>query len=451
MIYVPGEHQTIGAKFLIETPRCQLWADMGLGKTAITLAVIQMLKMMGSSAFPALIIAPKRVARTVWSGEIEKWDCFQDLKLTKILGDAPTRLTALQRRRTDLYVVNYDNLPWLTAQLAGRWPFRTVVPDESTRLKGFRLSHSAVRAGQLAKVAKFTERWMNLTGTLIPNGYTDLWGPYWFVDFGKRLMRTHGAFMQRWFFENQYTKEIRMAPGADKEMMEAIADVTLALRAEDWLDVLKPQMIPIEVELPEKARKQYRQMEKDFFLEIGDGGIEAATAVVKSMKLTQLAGGFIYDEGRAAHWIHDAKIDALKELVEDLHETLLVAYWFKADVPRILKALPGARVLDTEKDINDWNAGKVEVMLVHPQSAGHGLNLAEGGRNIAFFTQTWDLELRQQVIERIGAARQAQLGRKKVVRVFDIKAKNTIDDWMLERIESKRSVQDALQLARSKR
>ncbi|MDE2106448.1 MAG: DEAD/DEAH box helicase, partial [Patescibacteria group bacterium] len=291
----------------------------------------------------------------------------------------------------------------------------------------------------------------NLTGTPCPNGLTDLWGQFWFVDFGARLGRTYTSFLNRWFHVNEYTHQITAMPGAEKEIYAALADVMLVLRAEDWLDILKPLPVPIEVELPAEARKLYDRMEDEYFTEIGDLGIEAFNAAAKSMKCLQLCSGSIYDNSGAEHAIHNAKIEALEDVVEQCGEPLLVVYHWKFDVPRILKAFPRARVLENQKDVDDWNAGRIEMLLVHPQRAGHGLNLQDGGRDIAFFSHTWDLELRDQVIERIGPARQAQAGHHRVVRIWDLIVRNSMEVEVLERLEGKVSLQDALKLARARR
>lgn len=448
-------HQNIARKFLIDTPRANLWMPMGAGKTPTVLSVLDLLQIAGSNFFPALVIAPKRVAQVVWTGEQEKWDAFSDLSIVRILGDADQRLLAMHTRKADVYVINYDNVQWLMKTLGDRpWPFKIVIADESTRLKNFRLMDGGgARANALSYIARHTGRWINLTGTPVTNGLKDLWGQNWFVDFGERLGRSYSAFQRRWFIEEAYTHRIIPIGDAEEEIHEAMKDVALAFQLEDCLpNVTEPFHVPIEVELPPDARKLYDAMEKEFFVQIGGpDGIEAVNAMAKSMKLLQLASGAIYDADHRVHDIHDAKIEALQEIAESTDENLLVAYHFKFDIPRIQKAFPKARVLETEKDIDDWNRGRIKMLLAHPQSAGHGINLARGGRNIVFFTHTWDLELRQQIIERLGAARQAQLDTGLACRIFDITAKDTLDVDALERTTSKLTIQQALMRARSRR
>lgn len=424
---------------------------MGLGKTLMVERTLDLLKLAGSNFFPVLIIAPKRVADIVWTAERDKWSCLQDLTITKILGDKGRRLEALKAPKTDIYVINYENLPWLCSQLRGKWPFKIVVADESTRLKNFRLINGGVRAAALSKVATQTGRWINLTGTPCPNGLTDLWGQVWFLDFGARLGRTYTSFLHRWFHVNEYTHETTAAPGAEEEIHAALKDIMLVLRAEDWLDVKKPLETQVEVELPDDARKLYDRMEDEFFAEIGTTEIEAFNAAAKSMKLIQLTSGSIYDNLGIEHPVHDAKIEALEDVAEECGEPLLVVYHWKFDADRIKRKFPKARVFDKPKDADDWNAGRIPMLLVHPQSAGHGINLQDGGRDICFFTNTYNLELRQQVIERLGPTRQIQSGHNRVVRIWDIVARNTKDCDVLDVLQGKCTIQDALKRAHARR
>ncbi len=454
MIYTAKKHQQIIRDFVLEVPggRGLVGADMGLGKTAGLLDAADLMYLGGQDLFPMLVPAPKRVARGVWPDEVTKWDQFNHFRVRQILGTAKQRLAALRAPKADIYTINYDNLPWLMETLGGRkWPFKWVAPDESTRLQGFRLHGGGVRAKSLAQIATLPSRWTNLTGTLGAGGLTTLWGQYWFLDFGQRLGRTYTQFLDRWFIVNDYTHEIRAKPGAREEIFAAIADITLLLRAEDWLPLEKPQEIVIECDFDPDVRKKYDQMETDFYVDIG-GGIDALNAAAKSSKLLQMCCGSIYDDTGTEHEVHDEKIEALRTIMAQTGEPLLVPYWFNFDAPRVLKFFPKqARIIKTKQDEDDWNAGKIPIGLIHPMSGGHGLNLQYGGRNIVFFSQTWDLELRSQVIERIGPARQAQAGFKRVVRIFDILVKNSMDGVVRDRIKTKCSVQDALREARARR
>jgi len=454
--YVPRPHQQIGTQALLDNPRFMLIADPGMGKTAMVLMALSVLMLMGSNYFPALVIAPKRVAEVVWDGERDRWDEFRDISIVKILGTREQRLAALRAPRADLYVVNYENVEWLVDQFTPEtWPFRIVIADECSKLKGFRINQGTKRANALAKIAKYTNRWWNLTGTPMPNGISDLWGQYWFIDFGERLKRSYTAFKEVYLLEDPYTYRVTTQHGAEAAIHEKIADVTVALRAEDWLDIRTPQVTQVAFDLPAKAREKYDEMERVFFTEVGDAGIEAGTAAIKSMKLLQLAAGSIYDGHGDAHAVHEARLEALDDILEQIAAApLLLTYWFKFDAARVMDHLTArkipARIYTGAQDEADWNAGKIKVLLLHEQSA-HGLNLHKPCRDVCFYTQCWSAELRQQMIERIGPARQAQLGKKNVVRVWDIVANNTLDRELIDTNERKITMEQALKRARAQR
>jgi hypothetical protein len=451
--FEPRPWGRIATKFLIDNPRAMLVADPGLGKTSMTLSALDLLKMGGSSYFPALVLAPKRVADVVWTGERDKFDAFQGMSIVKVMGERDQRVAALRKSIADIYVINYDNIPWLVQQFGGdKWPFKIVAADESSKLKGHRMNKGGVRANALSQIARFTGRWWNLTGTPCPNGLQDLWGQMWFVDFGERLKRTYSAYLEAYFMENQYTRKIVTQHGCDELIHNLVADRMLVLRAEDWLDIQKPQEIPIEVQLSPEAYAQYRGMEKNYFLSISDHEIEAGTAMVKSTKLLQMASGGIYDtKTETEHWIHDAKIEALEDIVEQIgNEPLLVSYWWKFDVPKILKAFPQARVYNGQKEEDEWNAGKIKMLLLHEQSA-FGLNLHGPCRNLCFYSYFWNAELWTQMINRIGPTRQAQAGFKRVVRVWSIRTVGTIEADVVESNEGKISIEGALKRARARR
>jgi SNF2 family DNA or RNA helicase len=448
--YAPRQHQQIGTQALLDNLRFMLVADPGMGKTAMVLMALSILLLMGSTYFPALVIAPKRVAEVVWDGERDKWDDFKDISIVKILGTREERTAALRGPRAELYVINYENIEWLIDQFtAETWPFKIVIADECSKLKGFRLNQGTKRAQALSKIAKFTGRWWNLTGTPCPNGLPDLWGQMWFVDFGERLKRSFTAYKEAYFLEDPYTHRISEQHGAAATIHDAVKDKMLALRAEDWLDITKPQEIPVEVQLSKEVMAQYRKMEDEFFLSIDGEEIEAGTAMVKSSKLLQMASGSIYDANTDAHEVHDERIEALADIVEQIQSPLLVAYQWRFDLPRILKAFPKARVY-ADNIMNDWNAGNVPIMLLHMQSA-HGLNLHKPCHDVCFYSYNWSAENWQQMIERVGPARQAQLGSKRVVRVWTIRAKGTIDADVVDSNERKISIEQALKRARARR
>jgi hypothetical protein len=449
--FTPRPWGLVSSEFIAANRRCMLMARPGMGKTSAVYSVIRALQLMGSSYFPVLVIAPKQVCELTWPGEAKKWTWFENLRVVKILGDADARNDALLRRG-DVYVINYDNVQWLVEKLGKRWPFKIIVADESTALKSFRWGgKKGKRARALAEIARGTGRWINLTGTPAPNGIKDLWGQMWFVDFGQRLGNSYTAFANRWLETCPYTKRIKPKAGASEEIYSLIADCTMALRPEDWFDVKVPARFRKEVELPPAARRLYDEMERNYFMELGERGIMAPNAAVLSSKLLQIASGSVYDAAKTAHHIHDAKIEGLRSIVDELGgESLVVTYWFKFEVPMLKAAFPHMRFFSGQEDQDDWNAGKIELMGVHPASAGHGIDLQHGGRAMAHYTHTWDLEKRMQVEERLGPTRQMQSGYDRTVLQYDLVALNTMDEEVLDRQAGKLTVQDALMRARAR-
>ena len=431
-------------------------ADPGLGKTGMGLLAAELLKLVGSLFFPILVLAPKRVADVVWTGERDKWSSFHDLSIIKVMGEADARRAALRQSVADMYICNYDLAPWLVDQWPQeKWPFKTVFADESQRLKSFRINKGGVRAQALSNIAQFTGRWVNFTGTAIPNGLQDLWGQHWFVDFGKALLPNYDAYFEKFFMQNQYTRRISPQYGAEAAIHEAVKDTLIAFRAEDWLDIQKPQFIPVDFNLSPAAYARYREMEKDFFMEIDDAQINVGTAMVKSMKLLQITAGSIYDENEMPHAIHDDRLEALDDVLEQIApEPLLVAYWFRFDVPRLMKHLEKrsikARVYSGKKDEDDWNAGKFRVLLLQ-EGDGQGLNLHEPCRDAFFYSYTWNAEFWKQFYERVGPVRQAQAGKKKVARIWYARALGTLDSGVVDSNFGKITMEEALKRARAQR
>jgi hypothetical protein len=293
-----------------------------MGKSATTYSVLDMLMLLGSSFFPALVIAPKKVCELTWPSEQRKWLDFKGLKVVSILGEADVRSDAIMSKG-DVYLINYDNVPWLAERL--KWPFKIVISDEARRLAGFRgewrvnehgtrwlQTHGAggVRSKALAAIAEHVGRWINLTGTPATNGLKDLWGQNWFVDFGMRLGNSYGDYMKRWFYENPYSRVVELRhPSCEQEIYGKLADVSMALRAEDWFDIKEPLVMRREVELPPDARRLYDTMERDFFIQIGEREINAVNAAVLSSKLLQIASGAVYGADKSVTQIHDAAFD----------------------------------------------------------------------------------------------------------------------------------------------
>lgn len=445
-IYTPRLYQTQITNYILEKERCGIWAQMGLGKTAATLEALCVLDMLEPGA--TLIIAPLRVARTVWSDEIKKWSSFKHLRYVRILGTPPERERAL-KQKADIYLTNFEQLDWLVKYLGNDWPFTKVVVDESSKLKGFRARQGTKRAKALSKVAHTKiKRFVELTGTPAPNGVVDLFGQAWFLDAGARLGTTFTAFSNRWFRPDWSGFGLTPLPQAQKEIEHKLSDICLSLKAEDWFDLKEPIVNKIYVDLPVKARALYKDMEKNLFVQLKKHSVEAFNAASMTVKCLQMANGSLYLEGSNEKYeeIHDEKLEALASIIEEAAgASVLVAYNFRSDVGRLQKRFPKGRMLDANpKTIKDWNAGKIPILFAHPQSAGHGLSLQHGGNIIAFFGMNWSLEDHMQIIERIGPVRQMQSGYNRPVFIHYILARNTIDDLVLERLQSKRSVQDIL-------
>lgn len=444
-VFNPRPYQKLIIDHILENPRCGVWSSMGTGKSAATLAAVDILALVEDG--PVLVVAPLRVARTTWPDEARKWSTFRHLRVVPVLGSVKERLAAL-RYKADVYTTNFENLPWLVEHFAEKWPFRTVVIDEATKLKGFRLRQGTTRAKALGRVAHtLIKRIILLTGTPAPNGLQDLWGQAWFLDKGHRLGRTFDAFRQRWFEKSYDGHTIAPRKTAQDEMQRALKDICITIDAKDWFDLREPIITNIYVDLPAKARALYEDMEKRMFMELAGHEVEAFGAAARTIKCLQVACGFAY-VGEAKDWvhIHDVKIEALEEIIEEAAGMpVLVAYHFKPDLARLLKAFPKGRALDQDpQTIRDWNAGKIPVMFAHPASAGHGLNLQDGGNILVYFGHWWNLEERMQIFERIGPTRQMQAGHDRAMFCYNIVARDTVDELVMERIATKRDVQDIL-------
>jgi SNF2 family DNA or RNA helicase len=427
---------------------------MGLGKTSSSLLAVDTLLTAGLAEHP-LVLAPLRVARTTWPDEAAKWRQLSHLRVQPIVGTQKQRHDALFHSKADVWTINYEQLPWLVNELNGVWPFDTVIADEATRLKSFRLQQGGKRAQVLRKVYPKINRFVELTGTPAPNGLADLWGQMWFIDQGQRLGRTYTAFTDRWFRPHESGYGIVPLPFAQKQIQEALKDVCLTLDPKDWFDLDEPIVSTVYVDLPKEAARHYREMEREMFTLIGDTEIEAFNAASRTIKCLQFASGAIYTSESCNEWevIHDEKIEALKSIVEEAAGMpVLVAYQFQSDLRRLLAAFPSGRVLDTNPNtIRSWNRGDIPMLFAHPDSAGHGLNLQDGGNILVYFSHWWALESRQQILERIGPVRQKQAGHNRPTYVYNIVCKGTVDEDVIERIISKREVQDVLLEAMKRR
>lgn len=445
MKYTAHPWQKLITNFAIDHKRCNIWSDPGSGKTGSTLTAFDLLMMAGSNFFPALVLAPLRVARDVWPAERYKWDHLSGMTVSPIIGSAEDRRRALSRH-ADVYAINYENIPWLVDYLGDKWPFKTIIADESTKLKSHRLKGGGARTKKLAMVTRKTARWINLTGTPAPNGLKDLWGQTWFLDYGERLGGSYTDFMENYFISDPYTHEVTPKPGAQEAIQQKLSDITLTIQMKDWVDLRKPIVHTITVDLPKDCMREYRKLERDLFVQLKNGiELTAMSAAAKSTKCLQYAAGAVYHDDDVWTHVHSVKLDALEEIVEETAgANLLIVYWWRHDAERILKHFPDARFLKSEKDMAEWNAGKIAKGLVHPLSAGHGLNLQHGGHHVVHFSKWWDLEAYQQVNERIGPLRQMQSGYNRPVYYHHINVRGTLDEEVADRLESKRSVQETL-------
>lgn len=450
----PRPYQNAIVDFVQSHPRCAIWAGMGMGKTSAALTALRAI--MPKLRAPALILAPLRVAQHTWATEPQKWLHLQNMRVVPIVGSAAQRCAALNVDAS-AYAINYENIPWLVKVCGNSWPFDAIIADESTRLKGLRSRQGSKRAAMLARVAHKSRFFVELTGTPSPNGLQDLWGQAWFLDKGARLGKSFAAFTARWFQSipmggHPAARELRPLPHAQREIQAALADITLTVQPEDYFDIDEPIINIIRAPMPRDAQAIYRDVQRELFAQIEGGEIEAVNAAARTTKCLQIASGACYvdnaENSYAREWrpLHDAKLDALESIVEETAGApLLVRYHWQHSAQRILKKFPRARILDKKtQTISEWNAGKIPMLLAHAGSAGHGLNLQDGGRHYVAFDAWWDLEQHQQITERIGPVRQLQSGHPRAVFHYHIVADGTLDEAVLERLQSKRTIQEAL-------
>lgn len=455
--FLPRKYQGPMIEHMHAYRRGAIFAGMGMGKTTSALTAIDGEFMAGVEKRPALVLAPLRVAQNTWPDEAAKWEHLRDITVRPIVGTAQERINALKDKNANVFTINYENIPWLIEVLNGRWPFGRVIADESTKLKSFRLRQGGKRAQAIARVAhSAVQGWTNLTGTPSPNGLIDLWGQTWMLDAGLRLGRTFTAFEQRWFRRAWDGYGLEPLDFAQEQIENKIKDICLSLDANDYFDLKKPIESEVRIELPKKARALYDDMERRLYMELEGHEVEAFNAAAKSQKCLQLASGAVYvdpaiqddshSKARQFVEVHDLKIQALESIIsEAAGGAVLVAYHFKSDLARLQRAFPRARVLDNNPaTIRDWNAGRISILLAHPASAGHGINLQDGGNIIVFFSHDWNLENFQQIIERIGPVRQMQAGHNRPVFIYYIIATDTADEIVMARRKSKRAVQDLL-------
>ena len=437
MEFKPHEYQEFAIDFLKDNPISCLLLDMGLGKTSITLTALKDLLDNGKVK-RVLVIAPLRVARDTWPCEIRKWDHLKGLRYRVAVGNTRERLAALYDSTAQIVIINRENVDWLVKSY--EWDFDMVVIDELSSFK----NHKSKRFKAMVKMRPYVSRIVGLTGTPSSNGLMDLWAQFKILDYGKRLGRFIGNYRE-WYFRpdkmNGYiVYSYKPLPFAEKEIYGKISDITISMSALDQLDM--PELITneIEVEMSPKERAKYDELKDEMVMELPDGEISAANAASLTNKLCQMANGRIYDESKNAVKIHDRKLEALEDIIESANgRPLLVAYWFKHD----LEAISGrfeVREIKTSEDIKDWNEGKIPVAVVHPASAGHGLNLQAGGNTLVWYGLTWSLELYQQTNARLW--RQGQKAGTVVIQ--HIICRDTVDGRILKALKEKDTTQSAL-------
>ena len=400
MKFIPHDYQKRAVSFIREHEAAGLFLEMGLGKTVITLTAIDELMNDSFEVSRVLVIAPLRVAEDTWSRESNKWDHLKHLKISKILGSAADRIRAL-KAQADIYVINRENVVWLVEYLEEnrmKWPFDMVVIDELSSFK----NNQAKRFKALRRMRPAIDRIVGLTGTPAANSLMDLWAEMYLLDRGERLGRTLTAYRGNWFrpgYGNGYvTYKWEPRRGALEAITKRIADITVSMKAEDYLTLPDKVESTIEVSLDEKGLKAYKEMEKESLIELEGEEIAALDAAAVMSKLLQMANGFIYDEAHNPRHIHEAKLDALGEILEAAESPVLVYYNFQADKDAILSRFHEAKLLENDSTIEEWNKGKIKILLAHPASAGYGLNLQDGGHIMAWYGLPWSLEQYLQAV-----------------------------------------------------
>ena len=444
MKYKPYDYQKYATEHIIENPYCGLFLDMGLGKTVSTLTAINFLMYEDLAVDKVLVIAPLRVADVTWPEEIKKWDHIKHITYSKVLGSAAKRKAAL-KEKADIYIINRENVAWLIGLYGSAFPFDMVVIDELSSFK----SPKAIRFKALKQVRPLINRVVGLTGTPAPNTLIDLWSQMYLLDMGERLGKFIGQYRRNYFNPGQTNGHVvynyKLRSGSEQAIYNRISDICISMKARDYLDLPERVNRKVDITLSGRDQKRYIDFEKKMVLDFmgeDEEAISVINAAGLSNKLLQFANGAVYNETGKVKEIHKAKIDTLEEIVDCANgQPVLVFYSFRHDYYRIAKHLKKykPRKLEDSKDIEDWNEGKIQLLLAHPASCGHGLNLQAGGNIIVWFGLNWSLELYQQANARLD-----RQGQTKNVIIHHLITKGTIDEDVLEAIENKASGQDAL-------
>ena len=443
MIYHPHDYQKYSIEFVKTHPIAALLLSMGLGKTSTTLTALDDLLFDSFEIHKVLVIAPLRVTK-VWLDEVKKWDHLNYLRCSLVAGTEQERKRALWAN-ADIYIINRENVQWLIDESGIQFDFDTLVVDELSSFKNYK----AKRFKSLMKVRPMVKRVIGLTGTPTSNGLMDLWSEFKLLDQGKRLGRFITNYRDQYFRPDKRNGQVvfsyKPLPFAEDAIYDKISDITISMKANDYLNMPKLISNHVEVEMSEKEMKVYQELKQELVITLGDEDVTASNAASLSNKLTQMANGAIYLDNHESAIIHDRKLDALEDLIEaQCGKPVLVAYWFKHDLDRIKNRLEELKVnfkeIKTEASIEDWNKGNIEVGLIHPASAGHGLNLQEGGSTLIWFGLTWSLELYEQTNARL--YRQGQKDRCVVIE--HIVTKGTIDEQIIKALEEKDKSQSRL-------
>ncbi len=438
MRYEAHDYQKYATDFILTHPIAAVFLEMGLGKSVITLTALFDLILDQFLIRKVLVIAPLRVARDTWPSEIRKWDHLSGLTYSVAVGNESERRTALMRT-ADIYIINRENVDWLITKSGIPFDFDMVVIDELSSFK----SHQAKRFKSLLKARPSVKRIVGLTGTPSSNGLMDLWAEFRLLDLGQRLGRYISHYRAAYFMPDKRNAEVifsyKPLPGAENAIYQRISDVTISMKSCDYLKLPECVTNEVPVVMNDKEMAVYDRFREDMVTKIKDKEIDAANAAVLSGKLLQMANGAVYDEEKVSCHIHDRKLDALEDLIEGANgKPVLIAYWYQHDAERIRARFP-VREIKTSQDIEDWNAGKISAAIIHPASAGHGLNLQAGGSTFIWFGLTWSLELYQQT-----NARLHRQGQKDTVIIHHIIAKGTIDEDVMKALRKKEKTQDAL-------
>ncbi|EKA7724940.1 DEAD/DEAH box helicase [Listeria innocua] len=438
MKYNPHEYQSYATDFILSHPISAVFLEMGLGKSVITLSAIFDLCLDSFLVCKVLVIAPLRVARDTWPSEIKKWEHLKGLSYSVAVGTEKERIDALMTRST-MYIINRENVDWLVNKSGIPFDFDMVVIDELSSFK----SYGAKRFKSLLKVRPSVNRIVGLTGTPSSNGLMDLWAEFRILDLGQRLGRYITHYRNTYFTPDKRNAQVifsyKPLPGAEDKIYKQISDITISMKSIDYLKMPECLVNEVSVSLNEKEWNIYSKLKDDMVTKLGDEEIDAVNAAVLSGKLLQMANGAVYDSENKTHIIHDKKLDALEDLIEGANgKPVLVAYWFKHDLERIKNRFP-VRQIKASKDIEDWNDGNIPIAVIHPASAGHGLNLQSGGSTLIWFGLTWSLELYQQT-----NARLYRQGQNETVIIHHILTKGTIDEDVMTALTRKEETQASL-------